>query len=206
MPLRIKALHKLQLDADLKGVIMKKIKKLIAMTLAAVSCLALSVPCFASSGPARNAVRLRVGESYTIGDTTITIKRDERMPEQRAAERKALLAELISRAQIGDKYYYVKAVEYNSANPWDQTFNCKRTRGDTLRFDIDNYASGIDTILQLYEDEWDNPVEAYIEAGTGTYAEVHTNNSSGLADQVQMSIYGTGGKMWFALSVYQYWW
>lgn len=48
-------------------------------------------------------------------------------------------------------------------------------------------------------------MEAYIEEGEGTYAEVHTDNTSGLADQVQMSIYGTGGTMWFALSVYQYW-
>ena len=115
------------------------------------------------------------------------------------------MAEVFTRAQIGDKYYYVKAVEYHSDNPWDQVFNCKRTRGDTLRFDIDNYASGSDIILQLYESGWNNPVEAYIEAGEGTYAEVHTDNTSGLADQIQMSIYGTGSTMWFALSVYQYW-
>ena len=184
---------------------MKKFKKLIATMLAVATCLAMSVPCFAASAPAKNAVRLKVGESYTIGDTTITIKRDERTPAQRAAARKTLLAESITRAQIGDRYYYVKAEEYHSDNPWDQVFNCKRTRGDTLRFDIDNYASGSDIILQLYESGWNNPVEAYIEAGEGTYAEVHTDNTSGLADQVQMSIYGTDSTMWFALSVYQYW-
>ena len=184
---------------------MKKIKKLVATMLAVAACLALSVPCFAAAIPSEEAIRLKIGDSYTIGDTTITIKRDTRTPEQRAAAREALLAEVFIRAQIGDKYYYVKAVEYHSDNPWDQVFNCKRTRGDTLRFDIDNYASGSDIILQLYESGWNNPVEAYIEAGEGTYAEVHTDNTSGLADQIQMSIYGTGSTMWFALSVYQYW-
>ena len=189
----------------MKGAIMKKIKKLIATALATALCLALSVPCFAASAPSKDAVRLKVGESYTIGDTTITIKQDTRTAAQRVAERKALLAAVTTRAQIGDKYYYVKAEEYHSANPWDDTFNCKRTRGDTLRFDVDNYASSSDIILQLYESGWSKPVEAYIGAGEGTYAEVHTDNTSGLADQVQMSIYGTGGTMWFALSVYQYW-
>ena len=184
---------------------MKKIKKLVATMLAVAAGLALSVPCFAAAIPSEEAIRLKIGDSYTIGDTTITIKRDTRTPEQRAAAREALLAEVFTRAQIGDKYYYVKAVEYHSDNPWDQVFNCKRTRGDTLRFDIDNYASGSDIILQLYESGWNNPVEAYIEAGEGTYAEVHTDNTSGLADQIQMSIYGTGSTMWFALSVYQYW-
>lgn len=53
---------------------MKKFKKLIATALATALCLALSVPCFAASAPSKDAVRLKVGESYTIGDTTITIK------------------------------------------------------------------------------------------------------------------------------------
>lgn len=95
---------------------MKKFKKLIATMLAVATCLAMSVPCFAASVPAKNAVRLKVGESYTIGDTTITIKRDERTPAQRAAARKTLLAESITRAQIGDRYYYVKAEEYAKAH------------------------------------------------------------------------------------------
>lgn len=59
---------------NMKGAIMKKIKKLIATALATALCLALSVPCFAASAPSKDAVRLKVGESYTIGDTTITIK------------------------------------------------------------------------------------------------------------------------------------
>ena len=67
---------------------MKKIKKLIATALATALCLALSVPCFAASAPSKDAVRLKVGESYTIGDTTITIKQDTRTAAQRVAERR----------------------------------------------------------------------------------------------------------------------
>mgnify|MGYP003099248805 CR=1 FL=1 len=44
---------------------MKKFKKLIATALATALCLALSVPCFAASAPSKDAVRLKVGESYT---------------------------------------------------------------------------------------------------------------------------------------------
>ena len=184
---------------------MQSMKKLIAMILTVATCFALAAPCFAASRPAANSIRLNVGDSYTIGDKTITIKADERTPEQRAAARAALLEKVATQAQIGDRYYYVRAEEYHSDDPWGQTFNCQRTRGDTLRFDVDNYPSGSDMILQLYETGWANPVEAYIEAGKGTYAEVSSNNPGGLTDQVQMCIYGTGGTMWFSLEVYQYW-
>lgn len=182
---------------------MKNMKRLISVVLGIVSCLTLAVPCFAAEPERPDAIRLEIGESYTIGDTTITIKRDERSAEERATARAA--AAIQPRAQIGDKYYYVKDVEYNSDDPWGQVFNCRQSRGDTLRFDVDNYPSSTDIILQLYEDQWGKPVEAYIEAGEPTYAEVHTDSSSGLSDTVEMSIYGTGGTMWFALSVYQYW-
>ena len=69
---------------------MKKIKKLTALLLTLVMSLALAVPCFAAE-PADDAVWLEVGDSYTVGGYTITIKEDTRTPAQREAERQALL-------------------------------------------------------------------------------------------------------------------
>ncbi len=183
---------------------MKRMRKLAAMLLAVALCSALAVPCFAAA-PEKNAIRLKAGDSYTFGDTTITVKRDERPAAQRAAERAALLSQGMFRATAGGRYYYVQAVEYQDGTPWDQVFNCRGSRGNALRFDLDNYPSSCDTILQLTSDGWRQPVEVYIEAGQSNYAEVHTENPNGLSDTIEMSIYGTGGKMWFALSVYQYW-
>ena len=52
---------------------MKKMKKLTALLLTLVMSLALAVPCFAAE-PADDAVWLEVGDSYTVGGYTITIK------------------------------------------------------------------------------------------------------------------------------------
>ena len=96
---------------------MKKIKKLTTLLLTLVMSLALAVPCFAAE-PADDAVWLKVGDSYTVGGYTITIKEDTRSPAERAAERQALRQEALTRGfQVGGRYYYLKAEEYQSRLP-----------------------------------------------------------------------------------------
>lgn len=184
---------------------MKKMKRVFAAILCVVTCFALSVPSLAAdaSDSDPDVIRLEIGQTYTFGDITITFREDTRTPEERAAD----MAEsgALTRGWVGDKYYFFKDEEYQSMNPWNQHFDCEGEIGDTLHFDIDNYASGVDINFRLEAEDEFGPVEAVIEAGVATYAEVHTNNDWGLDYGVDMSITSTGGLMWFALSACQYW-
>lgn len=184
---------------------MKNMKKLTALLLTLVMSLALAVPCFAAEPP-EDAVWLKVGESYTVGGYTITIKEDTRTPAERAAERQALLREAIARGQqIGDKYYYLKAVEYHTPTAVQYTANCVSSRGDTLHYIVENYDNGNAALTFSLQVGNEVPVNTTVACGQTINPEVYAEKSVGIRVPVESKIYAGGKMMWFSTSIYQYW-
>ena len=185
---------------------MKKMKKLTALLLTLVMSLALAVPCFAAE-PADDAVWLEVGDSYTVGGYTITIKEDTRTPAQREAERQALLQEALTRGfQIGGRYYFLKAEEYQYTSPWTYTTRCNASYGDTLHYDISNYSkeqrSEFTFSLQMGNEK---PANVTVAPGQSITPEVYAEESTGIYTPIKSTFTPVGGRIWFSISIYQYW-
>lgn len=180
---------------------MKKIKKLTAMLLTLVMSLALAVPCFAAA-PAEDAIWLEVGDSCTVGGYTITIKEDTRTPEERAAERRAVL---LARGQmINGRYYFLKAEEYQHPMV-DYVADCQSTYGDTLCYNVDNYQyPGSTTLTLTLQVRGETPVYVNVSPGQSIFQEVYADKGVGLHTPVTSSI-DADAQMWYAVSIYQYW-